>query len=73
MVSDVRTSPFVAKRGTKYVRMEAVGILAAFLGTWEFLLKTVGKVNSTRPALPKEIKTSASVIPDQTPRRLVKG
>jgi hypothetical protein len=33
IVSDVRTSPFVAKRGTKYVSMEAVGMLAAFLGT----------------------------------------
>jgi len=73
MVNEVRTSPFVAKRGTKYVRMEAVGILAALLGTWEFLLNTVGRVNSTRPALPMEIKRSASVILDQTPRWLVEG
>jgi hypothetical protein len=33
MVREVSTSPFVAKRGTKYVRIEAVGMLAAFLGT----------------------------------------
>ena len=33
IVTEVRTSPFEAKRGTKYVRMIAVGMLAAFLGT----------------------------------------
>jgi len=33
IVRDVRISPLVANRGTKYVRMEAVGMLAAFLGT----------------------------------------
>ena len=33
IVREVRMRPFVAKRGTKYVRIEAVGMLAAFLGT----------------------------------------
>ena len=58
MVRDVRVSPLVAKSGTKYVKMEAVGILAAFLGTCDFLLITVGRVNTTSPALPIEIKRS---------------
>jgi len=38
--------------------MEAVGMLAVFLGTWELLLKTVGKLKNARPALPIEIKRS---------------
>jgi hypothetical protein len=62
IVRDVRTSPLVAKRGTKYVRIEAVGILAAFLGTCEFLLRTVGRVNMTSPALPIEIKRSTRLV-----------
>lgn len=33
IVSEVRTRPVNAKSGTKYVRMNAVGILAVFLGT----------------------------------------
>ena len=33
IVRDVRMSPLVANNGTKYVRMDAVGMLAAFLGT----------------------------------------
>lgn len=59
IVREVRTRPVNAKSGTKYVRIDAVGILAAFLGTWEFGLITVGSVKSTSPALPMEISKSA--------------
>ena len=60
MVVAVRTSPLMAKRGMKYVRMEAVGMLAVLRGTWEFLLSTVGRAKKARPALPIEIKMSTS-------------
>jgi len=41
-------------------------MLAAFLGTCEFLFKTVGKVNTTSPALPIEIKRSTIVRRDSS-------
>lgn len=61
IVSDVRINPLEAKSGTKYVRIRAVGMLAAFLGTWEFLFRTVGSVKRTSPALPIEINRSTIV------------
>jgi hypothetical protein len=72
IVREVRTSPLVANRGTKYVKIEAVGMLAALLGTWEFLLKTVGRENTTRPALPTEIRRSTKAMWSSPPRRLMK-
>jgi len=62
IVREVSTSPLVAKRGTKYVRIEAVGILAAFLGTCEFLLRAVGRLKTTSPALPTAIRRSTRLV-----------
>ena len=61
IVIAVKTSPLMANSGMKYVRMEAVGILAVLLGTWELLLSTVGKAKKANPALPIEIRRSTSV------------
>ena len=61
IVRDVRINPLVANSGTKYVRISAVGRLVAFLGTWEFLFRTVGRVKKTSPALPIEINRSTIV------------
>ncbi len=61
IVMAVNTSPLMANSGIKYVRMEAVGILAVLLGTWEFLLSTVGKAKRANPALPIEIRRSTRV------------
>ena len=61
IVIEVKTSPLMAKSGMKYVRIEAVGMLAVFLGTWELLLRTVGKLKIARPALPIEINMSTNV------------
>jgi hypothetical protein len=60
MVVAVKTSPLIANSGTKYVKIAAVGTLAVLLGTWEFLLKTVGRLKIASPALPIEIKMSTS-------------
>ena len=57
----VNTSPLIANSGMKYVRIEAVGILAVLLGTWELLLSTVGRAKRANPALPIEIRRSTSV------------
>jgi hypothetical protein len=65
MVVAVKTSPLIANSGTKYVKIAAVGTLAVLLGTWEFLLKTVGRLKTANPPLPIEIKrsTSQSIYP----------
>jgi len=61
MVIAVKTSPLIANKGTKYVRVAAVGRLAVLLGTCELLLKTVGRLKIASPALPMEIKRSTNV------------
>ncbi len=57
----VKTSPLMANSGMKYVRIDAVGMLAVLLGTWELLLSTVGKAKKANPALPIEIRRSTRV------------
>ena len=61
IVIEVSIRPLVANRGTKYVSIEAVGMLAARLGTCEFLFRTVGNVKRTSPALPIDISKSTKV------------
>jgi hypothetical protein len=61
MVMAVRFSPLIANNGTKYVRIDAEGMLAVFLGTWEFLFRTVGMLNSASPALPIEMRMSTKL------------
>ena len=61
IVVAVKTKPLMANSGMKYVRMDAVGMLAVLLGTWELLLSTVGKLKKANPALPIEIRRSTWV------------
>jgi len=41
-------------------------MLAVLLGTWEALLRAVGKLKTASPALPREIKRSTMVIPNSS-------
>ena len=61
IVTAVKTSPLMANSGMKYVRIDAVGMLAVLLGTWELLLSTVGSAKRAKPALPIEIRRSTSI------------
>ena len=58
IVIAVRSNPLIANKGTKYVKIDADGILAVFRGTCEFLFKTVGTLKTASPALPIEIRIS---------------